>query len=271
MACDYRIILVLDGGADALLVPIVGLNYLANRTDYFEANNDFLRWIDVLVASGDSVLLAALLAENKSSLLHRTLEAERLYEQQNKGFSVGLADHFFEENMQLGQLKKHYSFMSYDVESDEPFIFSSTKPTLQNVSLNDVLKACIGNPLENQFVKLYNRKLANASTFIPSPIFQASNFANCLYHDDPLVFVSIGAGRAKEATNDDKLVESQHELFEKEIKSKRKWHYFRFNPCFSEDAGLDTKLAEIRAYFEHEAPNLDRLIRLMELKAGRIL
>jgi hypothetical protein len=157
--------------------------------------------------------------------------------------------------------------VSYDVEQDEPYLFSSVKPTIQQTLLYDVLKACTGDPLANQFMKLHHRKLANASYFVPTPIAYAARMAHCLYQDDALIFVSIGNQANQEAP----FIEKQHEQFKADLKKYPNWHYFRFAPNVPENGSYEAKLEAIRAYFNDQVYPIDRLLRLMELKAGRIL
>lgn len=271
MSCTYRIVLIMDGGVDALLVPIVGLNALARRIQSVDMDQSMVNWLDLVVASGDSVLLASLLAQNKISF-HDELEMlERLLPHQNNGYSQSMVQALFDEEDSLYSLKKHFLFMTYDVDADELYQFSDSRPTQQALKVSSVLKACMGNPNEQQFVKLGYRRLMNASTFIPNPVLQGIHYADCLYQEDSVVIVSIGSG--KHANNDleQQFAENSEKQGIEELKTHRKWHYFRFNPEFEPDDDLETKIVKTRSYFENEAPTMDRLFRLLEIKAGRLV
>lgn len=271
MTCTYRIVLIMDGGSDALLVPIVGLNALARRIHTVDVDRSLVNWLDLLVASGDSVLLASLLAQKQISF-HDELEMlERLLPHQNNGYNSSMIQALFNEEDSLYSLKKHFLFMTYDVDADELFHFSDSRPTQQALLLSSVLKACMGNPNEQQFVKLGYRRLMNASTFVPNPVLQAINYANCLYQEDSIVLISIGSGRHKNNDLEQQFAENSEKQALEELKSHKKWHYFRFNPEFEPNDSLETKIVKTRSYFENEAPTMDRLFRLMEIKAGRLV
>jgi len=123
MSCNYRIVLVTDGGSDALLVPIVGLSALSRRIEAVDIDRSLYNWIDLLVASGDSVLLASLLAKQEISLIEELGALEKLLRYQNNGYSKEMVSRLFDEDDTLFALRKHFLFMTYDVDSDELFQF----------------------------------------------------------------------------------------------------------------------------------------------------
>ncbi len=260
----------MDGGVDALLVPCIGLNHLSGKLDFFDNFNYVNQWIDGIVACGDSSLIGALLAEGKSDIFERSLQLENLVQHQNKGFTPELTERFFGEQDTLASLRKNFMFLSYDMEVDESYVFSSINPLVQNVPINNVLKATMGDSFANQYLKFQQRKLSNASYFVPSPIFHAANFANCLYFDEPTIFVSIGAGSSEIETERDKVTALVHKEFQEEIKNNKKWHYFRFNPVLPNEATVEEKMEIISDFFTSESHSMDRLLRLMEIKAGKI-
>jgi hypothetical protein len=261
----------MDGGQDALLVPIVGLNALASRIHTIDVDQSLINWLDLLVASGDSVILASLLAK-KEVTFHSEFEMlERLLPHQNNGFNREMFEMLFNDSDTLYSLKKHFLFMTYDVDSDELFQFTDSRPTQQSIRLDAMLKACMGNPNEQQFYKLGFRRLMNASSFVPNPVQQAYHYADCLYHEDSVVIVSIGSGKHRNEDMEQKFARIADEQVQEEMKKHKKWHYFRFNPEFEPKDDLQTKIEKTRIYFESEAPNMDRLFRLMELKAGRLV
>lgn len=271
MTCNYRIILVTDGGTDALLVPIVGLNALARRIHSVDVDQSLINWLDLLVASGDSVLLASLLAQKKISF-HDELEMlERLLPHQNNGYNLEMIRALFDEGDSLFSLKKHFLFMTFDVDADELYSFSDSRPTQQAIRIDAMLKACMGNPNEQQFVKLGYRRLMNASSFVPNPIMQAFHYADCLYQDDSVVLVSIGSGKHQKLDLEQRFAEEAAKEAMEELKNHKKWHYFRFNPEFELEDDLETKITKTRSYFENEAPTMDRLFRLLEMKAGKLV
>lgn len=271
MTCHYRIVLTLDGGADALLVPIVGLSALCNRINTVDVEQSLIHWTDLIVASGDSVLLAALLAQNNLTLSNELEILKQLMPHQNNGYNPEMVNALFKETDTLQTLRKHYMFMTYDVDMDELFSFSDNRPTQQSLKLSPVLKACMGNPNEQQFVKLGYRRLMNASTFVPNPVVQAVYYANCLYQDDSVVLVSIGSGKHAGNSLEEEFVRTAENEVLNELKNHRKWHYFRFNPEFEAEDDLTTKIAKTRAYFEREAPTMDRLFHLLEIKSGKLI
>jgi hypothetical protein len=271
MSCSYRIVLVTDGGLDALLVLVVGLSALLRRVHSVDIDKSLYNWIDLLVASGDSVLLASLLAKHQISLFEELAALEKLLKYQNNGYSKEMVSLLFNEEDTLYALRKHFLFMTYDVDSDELFHFSDSRPTQQSIKIDSVLKACMGNPNQQQFIKLGYRRLMNASQFAPNPILQAMHYADCLYQEDSVVIVSIGSGKHRDADLEQQFSEQAHLEFEDEIRKYKKWHYFRFNPEFERNDSLEEKIEKTRSYFENQAPAMDRLLHLMEIKSGKLV
>lgn len=271
MRCNYRVVLVTDGGSDALLVPIVGLSALAKRIHSVDLEKSLHNLLDLLVASGDSVLLASLLAKEESIFTGKFDEIERFLRYQNNGYCKEMVEKLFHEEDTLLTLRKHFLFMSYDVDSDELFSFSDCRPTQQSLKIDSMLKACMGNPSEKQFIKLGYRRLMNACQFAPNPILQAMHYASCLYENDSVVMLSIGSGKHVDSDLEQQFSEEAEQAFKEQLKDYKKWHYFRFNPEFNRDDTLEQKIAKTEAYFENEAPTMDRLFHLMEIKSGKFV
>jgi hypothetical protein len=271
MTCNYKIVLVLDGGRDSLLVPIIGLNHLSKRVDPDALEKSLFNWLDLIVASGDSVLLASILAQKNSDVLSKTLKLEDFIHYQNQGAESDFANYFFHADVKLRDLKTHYNFLSYDIDTDEVFQFSDIIPTQQGMSVHSMLKACMSNPAKNQFVKLGFRHLISASEFVPNPILQASHFTRCLYQENPIVIVSIGSGLHEENDLEQEFSKNVEELFKKELTTKRNWHYFRFNPTFEACDSIVMKINKTYRYFEDQAQQIDRLIRLMDIRKNGVI
>jgi hypothetical protein len=270
MTGNYRIVLVLDGGEHSLSIPVLGLNHIAEQHALFINDSKVFNWIDVAVGSGNATLLTALIAQNKSDLTKTVASLEHQIFTENKTIAGLLASYFQDETL-LMDLKKHFSFVCHDKQMDEPYFFSSTRPTITNVSLNTVLKACVNDIALNRNANWGNKQLAYASLQMRNPIFHAANLANCLYHDESLIFLSIGSGLSTTPTEEQLLVEQQHEQFQNDVKLHKNWHYFRFNPIIENDYTKDQLISVVQHYFETEISAMERLMRLMEMKSGRIL
>jgi hypothetical protein len=270
MTGNYRIVLVLDGGEHSLSIPVLGLNYIAEQHAVFTNDSKVFNWIDVAVGSGNSSLLTALIAQNRLNLTQLIATLEHQIFDENKSIEAILNAHFQDEVL-LMDLKKHFSFVCHDVAMNEPYFFSSTRPTITNASLQTVLKACVNDSQLNQGANWGNKQLAYASLLMRNPIFHAANLANCLYHDESLIFLSIGSGLSNDPTEEQLLVEKEHERFQQEIKAHKKWHYFRFNPKVEKNFSKAQLIDCVQHYFETEIVAMERLMRLVELKSGRIL
>lgn len=270
MTGNYRIVLVMDGGEHSLSIPVLGLNYIAEQHALFINDSKMFNWIDVAVGSGNATLLTAFIAQNKNDLTKTIAALEYQIFTENKTISELLAE-YFQDEMLLMDLKKHFSFVCHDKQMDEPYFFSSTRPTITSTPLNTVLKACVNDAALNHNTNWGNKQLAYASLQMRNPIFHAANLANCLYHDESLIFLSIGSGLSDDPTEEQQLVEQQHEHFCNEVKMHKNWHYFRFNPIIQKNYSKDKLVSVVQHYFETEITSMERLMRLMELKSGRIL
>lgn len=270
MTGSYRVVLVLDGGEHSLSIPVLGLNHIADQHAALTNDAKVFNWIDVAVGSGNSALLTALIAQNKPNL---TSEISTLVDQifqQNLTISEIVYHHFQNEEM-LRDLKKHFSFVCHDVVMNEPYFFSSTRPTITNNTILDVIHACANDLAMNKKVNTGKHQLAYASLQMRNPIFHAANLANCLYHEESLIFISIGSGLDHDPTEEQILVEREHEKFLHELKHHKKWHYIRFNPVVEKDDTKEQFVNRVLNYFETELTTMERLMRLMEMKSGRIL
>lgn len=270
MTGSYRVVLVLDGGEHSLSIPVLGLNHIAEQHAALTNDAKVFNWIDVAVGSGNSALLTALIAQNKPNLTSDISTLVDQIFQQNLTISEIVAHHFQNEELLL-DLKKHFSFVCQDVAMNEPYFFSSTRPTITNNAILDVIHACANDQVMNEKVKIGKRQLAYASLQMRNPIFHAANLANCLYHDESLIFISIGSGLAHDPTEEQLLVEREHEKFQQELKQHKNWHYLRFNPIIEKGDTKEQLVKGVLNYFETELTTMERLMRLMEMKSGRIL
>lgn len=270
MTGNYRVVLVLDGGENSLTIPLLCLNHLINQQVQLSNDSQFFNWIDVVVASGDATLLAALIAQNSPKLTLALNEFEKGVFRDKKTIATLISDHFQDETSLFG-LKKHYSFVCADEEMNEPYFFSSTRQITAAANLKTVLKACVNDTGLNKKANWSSKQLAYAQLSMRNPIYHAANLASCLYHDESLIFISIGSGLSSEPTEEQIVVEEAHEKFEQEQKTHKNWHYVRFNPSIEKNISNEQLLANVRLYFETEKASMERLMRLMEMKTGRIL
>jgi hypothetical protein len=92
------------------------------------------------------------------------------------------------------------------------------------------------------------------------------------YPNDPIVLISIGTGKGLLPSVEDLQAEEQHQKMNELSRNDSKLIYFRFDPELeAPDPSMEQLIEATDVYINSSKSAIDRLLHLMEIKAGRLL
>ena len=297
MKCKYRIVVSIDGGGIRGIVPLKILKTIQELSLKFDPTLDICSLVDIFSASSTgSVIGGALMLQDdqgKSLFTPSTLfdfylkhgtdifDTRHQFNIQDSSYSLPrLMDRYF-GNITLEEVKKHFLYVSYDLNTDKQFLFTDTMSRLKNVSVSKMMQGCsampgICPPLEHE-----NSLLVDGMLATKNPSVLAYNYAKLLYPNDPIVLVSLGTGKTDEEDygtfeHDMKKVDDRLYI---DAKNNEELIYFRFQPTISSASNdfenASTKimvnlLEDTEHYIRNHESKFNRLLSLIKIKAGNV-
>lgn len=263
MSCTYRIILCLDGGPRSLETPVISLNYIREKFNCLVGDRFSFEWVDLTVSYGESNILSLLLAKSPSSFHANLIDLSDSFLTDQK-LSIGSVKSKFSE-VTLRDLQKHVLLNYHDGKNGELNSISTMSPYQEGKRLQD---------LYSQFIRPEkddgnNRDSLDGYSFYVNPIQQAVNLAHCLYPEDSLVIISIGSQMKQLSSKI--TTELEHLKIREQLRGDKKAHYFRLSPPYEPDQSFVENKVGIETFLDKELHSVDRLFRLMEIRAGRLL
>ncbi len=284
MSCKYRVVVSIDGGGKKGIIPLRILSFLEEQLHAYIPDAHLSSWVDVYGGTSTSAIIAGALAvSGVGGRTHSPTEITDLYLHRGEHFfdspksvhSVHplnfLLEHFYGD-LTLGQIRKHFLFVSYDLDKDEPFLFSDSQHHIQQISVAKMMQACCAMPGFLEAVKIGNKRLADGALTTKNPAKLAFQYARVFYPDDPIVLISIGTGKLQAGSFEEMQAEEQHNTLSELAQRDSKLVYFRFNPELeAQDYSTEQLLALTDVYIQENLRSIERLLHLMEIKAGRLL
>lgn len=283
MNCKYRVVVSIDGGGKKGLIPLRFLSFLESRLNAYSPDTHLSSWVDVYSGTSTSAIIAGALAVSGNGRTHYPSDIAELYLQRGHHFfdpqrsrnSVHplnyVLEHFYGD-MTLSQIRKHFVFVSYDLDADEPFLFTDSQHHIQNIPISRMMQACCASPGVMEAIMIGNKRLADGMLTTKNPSHLAYQYAKVFYPDDPIVLISIGTGKGLLPTIEDIQAEEQHDKMTAIAAENSKLIYFRFNPEIeAPDPTMQQLIEATDVYINDSTSTIDRLLNLMEIKAGRLL
>lgn len=284
MSCKYRVVVSIDGGGKKGIIPLRVLSYLEEQLRSYVPNAHLTSWVDVYAGTSTSAIIAGALAVSGTGVRNHTPEAmtdlylhrgSHFFDSQKSNRSVHplnfLLDHFYGD-LTLGQIRKHFLFVSYDLDRDEPFLFTDSQHHIQHITVAKMMQACCATPGFMGAVMIGNKRLADGILTTKNPAKLAYQYAKVFYPDDPIVLISIGTGKSELLSMEESLAEEQHQQIVDLAKNEHGLVYFRFNPDLDAARSHPQELLEqTDEYIADNQRQIERLLHLMEIKAGRLL
>jgi patatin-like phospholipase/acyl hydrolase len=284
MSCKYRVVISIDGGGKKGLIPLRLLSFLEEQLNTYIPKSHLSSWVDVYAGTSTSAIIAGALAvSGVNGRTHYPSDMTELYLSRGKHFfdspksnhSVHplnyVLEHFYGD-LTLSQIRKHFLFVSYDLDRDEPFLFTDSQHHIQQISVSKMMQACCAAPGFLDAVLIGNKRLADGMLTTKNPSKLAFQYARVFYPDDPIVLISIGTGKSPEGSFEEKQAEDQHEHLVELAKNDSKLVYFRFNPELSDpNMEMEQLIEATDVYIDENKRSIERLLHMMEIKAGRLL
>jgi len=284
MTCKYRVVVAIDGGGKKGLIPLRFLSFLEAQLNEFVPKSHLSSWVDVYSGTSTSAIIAGALAVSGSGgRMHYPSDMTELYLKRGQHFfdppkskqSVHplnyVLEHFY-GNLTLSQIRKHFLFVSYDLDRDESFLFTDSQHHLQSIPVSRMMQACSATPGFLEAVMIGNKRLADGALTTKNPSHLAFQYARVFYPDDPIVLISIGTGKGLLPSMEDLQAEEQHQKMTELSKNDSRLLYFRFDPELeAPDPSMEQLIDATDVYINNSKGTIDRLLHLMEIKAGRLL
>ena len=150
-------------------------------------------------------------------------------------------------DIKLRHIPTYFSFVSYDVKSEEPFVFVNHLEQFRDVSLAKTLAACSAIPGYFEPVELQHHRLIDGIHANKNPSEIAYRIARTIFPDDVLFLWSFGTGQLKGEYYDDieKQVDETHESLIQATTHDSDLIYHRFQPeIINADQAMDNSSPE---------------------------
>lgn len=294
MQCRYRTVLSIDGGGIRGILALHILKYIQKEFERIDQNQNLTDWIDLFAGTSTGAIISgALMLSDENGKQKFTVDnILELYKSRGKQIfnkersSDTLHPEYplklvLEQNFGKTFIKdaqKHFLLVSYDINSQSPFIFTDEMKRYQNISLAKVMMACSVVPGYFPAVELGGKSLADGMLTAKNPAQLALAYAKLFYPEDPIILISLGTGKLPlnqhDAIEEDTLL--THSELEKKQKEDEKLIYFRFQPDLMESKAdiSDTSIenlshleAEAKAFIQSNITKFQRLFQLMSIRA----
>jgi patatin-like phospholipase/acyl hydrolase len=296
MNCKYKVILSIDGGGIRGIVPLVILRHIESAFSKQTNIGQLPQLIDVFSGTSTGAIIsgALMLRDENGNCVHDVKSIFDLYTSRgkqifNKDISVRNRSYplkmVLENNFSkysINDIKKHFLFVSYDIENHNSFLFTDKMEDYRNMSLSDVMMACSAIPAYFPAVKLGDMELVDGILAAKNPSRFALEYTQTHYPKDPILLISIGTGNLSSENKD--AHELEMELVDKQLEDMScqtsQLIYFRFQPDLKKanDSMDDTSPENIRnlvqdgeEYIREYTAKFDRLFSLMSIKNKSIV
>jgi patatin-like phospholipase/acyl hydrolase len=293
MKCRYRIVVSIDGSGIRGIIPLRVLSKIEQMVSELDSSIDLASSVDLYAGSSTgSIIGGALMMQDyngktihsPSSILNFfTEKGAQLFRDKTNNEVINSSvpfDNLLESfcgSINLENLKKHFLFVSYDLNSDSQFLFTDVLTRFRHLSLSKMMQACSALPGFLSPVKLGNLLLMDGSIAAKNPSTLAYNYARKLYPNDPIIFISLGTGKGKENHLD--IIEKEIMLTDDDLyfsaKKEKNLLYFRFQPTIieassdladSSQKNISRIISDVDKYIESHIPKFERLLRLVKTK-----
>jgi hypothetical protein len=246
-----------------LETPVISLNYIREKFNYLAGDRFSFEWVDLTVSYGESNILSLLLAKSPSSFHADLINLTGAF-QTDQSLSKGSIENNFSDAT-MRDLQKHVLLNYHDGKNGALNSISTLSPYQEGKRLQDLYSQFI----RPEKVKGKNRDWLEAYNYSMNPIQQAVNLAYCLYPEDSLVIISIGSQMKQLSSKI--TTELEHLQMREQLRGDKKAHYFRLSPPYEPDQSFEENNAGVETFLDKELHSVDRLFRLMEIRAGRLL
>jgi patatin-like phospholipase/acyl hydrolase len=291
---NYRVILSIDGGGIKGIVPLVILDHIVENFKAIGRRVCIPDLVDLFAGSSTgSIICAALMQKSRSGkplfhvrdvlnlYLHRgnDIFKKKFSESYNRSYNPlkVVLQHNFGQTF-LSDLDHEFMFLSFDLKSNEPYIFSKKSSDISEVTLAEALMASTAVPGYYPPLNMRHYELADGMLACKNPSRYAYNYSKLIYPNETVLMVSIGTGFKK---NDrDSWIEDEvnktHEFMTNIAQIDRDFYYLRLQPELKRASTEidDTSPQNLKALVDdtldylQDGLHFKRLFELMKIKCG---
>ncbi len=291
---NYKVVLSIDGGGIKGLVPLVVLDHIVENFAAIGKQIVIPDLVDLFAGSSTgSVICAALMNKNRNgSMQFKVTDVLNLYlDKGNQIFRKEFSDSYnrihnplkvvlqrnFGSTM-LADLYPEFLFLSYDLNSNQPYIFSKKSSDIAEITVAEALIASTAIPGYFPPIKMRQYELADGMLASKNPSKFAYNYAKLIYPNDTVLMVSLGTGYKKGEKTDwiDDEVNYTHEYMTNISQIDKDFYYIRIQPELKTASSAidDTSRENLRALVDdtleylRNSCHFHRLFDLMKIKYG---
>lgn len=245
---EYKVVLSIDGGGIKGIVPLVILDHIVENFKGIGKKVIIPDLVDLFAGSSTgSVICAALMHKKRNGkvqfkandVLQMYLtkgnqifkkEFSESYNRANNPLKVVLQSNFGQTL--LSDLQPDFMFLSFDLRSNEPYIFSKKSSDISEVTVAEALIASTAVPGYYPPIKMRQYELADGMLACKNPSRYAYNYAKLIYPNEKVLMISLGTGFKK--SEKDSWIEDEvnktHEFMTNICQIDRDFYYLRLQP-----------------------------------------
>ena len=248
MQCKYRVIVSIDGGGIRGILPIVILDHIEKKLkEYFDIDS-LQNCVDLYSGTSTGAIIgsALMMQDENRNFLYSIEKIKHLYLRRGPQIfnrtlakttsnSIPPLEMVLENNFgdfNIKSIRKHFLFLSYDLNSERPFMFTDKMERFRDVPLSKILMACTAVPGLFTPVKFGELELADGVIAAKNPAKLAYEYTKMFYPNDPIILLSLGTGKMPVTQHDliEEEMESTHNNLKETSSTDPNLIYFRFQP-----------------------------------------
>lgn len=245
MKKETQLIIAIDGGGIRGILPLFLLRHLSNLVADNKTYDIFRNRINRFAGTSvGAIISAGLMVEKAGKKLYSIDDLLTLFQSRgpqlfnlsrpidasSEGLRLLLKRRFL--GFKLSDLPNDYVFLSFDLHTNKPFLFSSSNKELSEVSLEFALAACSAVPGYFSPIPYQQYNLVDGMLAAKNPAGYAWEEVQKHSPEIPVVLLSFGTGLLQGEWYDEieEKTTTVHQHLEGIAKKNKNLHYFRFQP-----------------------------------------
>lgn len=240
-----KVIVSIDGGGIRGVLPLMILNHIDALIKQNNLGENLCSNIDLIAGTSTGAIISAglIVKENNQNLYSvddllalYTLRGPQLFNLSNpsseksEGLRLVLKRRF--KDILLSDLDINYAFVSYDKNTNLPFVFGRNNGSFSSVSLSTALAACSAVPGYFPSVKINEFELIDGIMAAKNPAQIAFDHTKTYFPNETYLLLSFGTGQLKGDMYDDmeRAVDAVDSSLKSVAENNDHLIYYRFQP-----------------------------------------
>lgn len=284
----------IDGGGIKGIVPLVVLDHIIENFRAIGKKVIIPDLVDLFAGSSTgSVICAALMDKKRNGEMKFSVrdvldlyinkgpqifkkESKDAYNRSRNPLKTVLQSNF--GATLLSDLEPDFMFLSFDLASNQPYIFSKHSSELNEVSVAEALMASTAVPGYYPPIKMRQYELADGMLACKNPSKFAYNYARILFPKERIIFISLGTGMKETEQQNwiEQDVAKTHDYLKNLNRFDKDFYYIRLQPELKKSSSEidDTTPENIKALVDdtinylNQKAKFGRMFELMKIKFG---